>query len=150
MSRARDPTAEVDSVDGTARTRAIVNAHLAALCGAGDCATALREDVALTMMETGEVTRGRASVATLLSYLHRAAFAAPPAVSTLVVEADRALIEAVFAGRHLGEFAGILPTGRTVRLPYVVAYDLDVATDTIRAMRLYLPLDMLIRQLREI
>ena len=39
----------------------------------------LIDDVALTIIETGEVTRGRAAVAALLAYLHRSAFAAPPA-----------------------------------------------------------------------
>lgn len=149
MFRARDPTAETGDGDADARTRAIINEHLEALGGTGDCAKALREDVALTIMETGEVTRGRASVVALLAYLHRAAFAAPPAVSTLLVGADRAMIEAEFAGQHVAEFAGILPTGRKVRLPYVAAYDLDADTDTIRAIRLYFPMDMLVRQLRE-
>lgn len=149
MCRARDPTAETDDGEAAGRTRAAVSAHLEALRGVGDCAMALGEDVALTIMETGEVTHGRTSVATLLAYLHHAAFAAPPAVSTLVVGADRAMIEAVFVGQHVAEFAGILPTGRMVRLPYVVAYDLDVDTEMIRAMRLYFPMDMLVRQLRE-
>lgn len=140
MCRARDPTADPDNL-------VAVRAHLDALCGAGDCGAALSDDVALTIMGTGEVTRGRAAVAALLDYLHRSAFTAPPAVATLVAGTDRAMIEAEFAGRHTGEFAGIAPTGRAVRLPYVVAYDLDA--DTIRAMRLYFPTDMLVRQLRE-
>jgi hypothetical protein len=38
-------------------------------------------------------------------------------------------------------------TGRMVRLRYAVAYDLGA--DTISAVRLYLPLDALVRQLRE-
>jgi predicted ester cyclase len=99
-------------------------------------------------METGEVTRGRAAVAALLAYLHCSAFAAPPAVTTLVAGAERAMIEAEFTGQHTGEFAGIPPTGRMVRLPYAVAYDLGA--DTISAMRLYLPLDALVRKLRDI
>lgn len=147
MGRARDPTAGAGDLEAASRSWATVNAHLDALRGAGDCGTALTRDVVLTVMETGEVTRGRAAVAALLAYLHRSAFAAPPAVATLVAGAERAMIEAEFAGLHTGEFAGIPPTGRLVRLPYVVAYDLDA--DTIRAMRLYFPTDMLVRQLRE-
>ena len=146
MGRARDPTANTDEL-GAARSRATVTAHLDALCGAGDCGTALTDDVALTIMETGEVTHGRAAVAALLAYLHRAAFAAPPAVATLVTGSGRAMIEAEFAGLHTGEFAGIPATGRRVRLPYAVAYDLG--PDAISAVRLYFPMDMLVRQLRE-
>lgn len=147
MWRARDPTADTGEPKAAARSWAIVSAHLDALRGAGDCGAALTGDVALTMMETGEVTHGRARVAALLAYLHRSAFAAPPAVTTLVAGTQRAMIEAEFAGQHTGEFAGIPPTGRMVRLPYTVAYDLG--PDTITAVRLYLPLDALVRQLRD-
>ena len=93
MGRARDPTAEPSDLAAAARAWATVSAHLDALCGAGDCGTALTDDVVLTIMETGEVTRGRV------------AFAAPPAVATLVAGTERAMIEAEFTGRHTGEFA---------------------------------------------
>ena len=147
MWRARDPTAATGELQAAARAWATVNAHLEALCGAGDCGTALTAEVALTIMETGEVTRGRAAVAALLAYLHRSAFAAPPVVTTLVAGTERAMIEAEFTGLHTGEFAGIPPTGRMVRLAYAVAYDLG--TDMISEMRLYFPLDTLVRQLRD-
>jgi predicted ester cyclase len=146
MWRARDPTADTGNDEAALRAQATVNAHLAALHN-GDCGAALADDVALTMMQTGEVTRGRAAVAALLSYLHCSAFAAPPAVATLVAGADQAMIEAEFTGQHTGEFAGIAPAGRRVQVPYAVAYDL--AADSISAMRLYLPLDSLVRQLRD-
>lgn len=147
MGHARDPTAGTDDPTAAARARATVNAHIEALCGAGDCGAELTEDVALTIMETGEVTRGRVAVAALLAHLHRSAFAAPPAVAMMVAGTERAMIEAEFAGHHVGAFAGIAATGRTVRLPYAVAYDLG--GDGISAMRLYLPLDALVRRLRE-
>jgi predicted ester cyclase len=146
MGRARDPTADAGELKAE-HSWTTVTAHLDALRSAGDCGAALADDVALTIMETGEVTRGRTAVAALLAYLHRSAFAAPPAISTVVVGTGRAMIEAEFTGQHTGEFAGISPTGRVVRLPYAVAYDLGA--DAISAVRLYLPLDVLVRQLRE-
>jgi predicted ester cyclase len=146
MWHARDPTAGSNERYSTARTQAIVNAHLAVLQSAGDCGPAFADDVALTMMETGEVTRGRAAVASLLDYLHQRAFVAPPRVSGMLTGGERAIVEAELTGMHAGEFAGIAPTGRQVRVAYVAAYDLSAGAIT--AVRLYLPLGSLVRQLR--
>jgi predicted ester cyclase len=147
MGRARDPTPERGKREATATTRAVVTAHLDALRNADDCGAGLAEDVALTFMATGEIRHGRAAVVSLLDYLHQQAFAAPPSVATMVTGADQAMIEAEFTGVHSGEFAGIPPTGRRVRVAYVAAYDLN--TEGIYAVRLYLPLDSLVRQLRD-
>jgi predicted ester cyclase len=48
-------------------------------------------------------------------------------------------------GTHAGEFAGIQPTGRAVRVPYSVVYDLR--GDKISALRIYFPMSLLIEQL---
>ena len=147
MGRARDPTVDMANLQAAERSWATVTAHLEALGSAGDCGAELTDDVTLTNMETDEVIHGRAAVAALLTYVHHSAFSAPPVVMTLVAGAERAMIEAEFIGRHTSEFAGIPPTGRMVRLPYAVAYDLG--TDSISAVRLYFPMDRLVRQLRE-
>lgn len=147
MARARDPTVVMANLEATERSRQTVAAHLKVLGRGGDCGATLTDDVTLTIMETGEVIRGRNAVTALLTYVHHSAFAAPPVVKMLVVETDRAMIEAEFIGRHTGEFAGIPTTDHRVHLPYVAAYDLEA--DAIRAMRLYLSMDTLVRQLRE-
>ena len=147
MGRAREPTVDMANFQAAERSWATVAAHLEALGRAGDCGAELTDDVTLTIMETGEVIHGRAAVAALLTYVHHSAFSAPPVVMTLVAGAERAMIEAEFIGRHTSEFAGIAPTDHRVHLPYVVAYDLGA--DTISAMRLYFPMDRLVRQLRE-
>jgi predicted ester cyclase len=56
------------------------------------------------------------------------------------------MLEADFVGTHIGEFAGVPATGRTVRVPLCVVYDLEAGTIT-RA-RVYLELPVLLRQLR--
>lgn len=147
MRGERDPTCGNDERDARDRAEATVHAHLDALLARGDCGETLADDVSLTIMGTGETTRGREAVVALLDYLHRRAFAAAPVVRTLVADRDHAMIEAEFAGVHAGEFAGIAPTGRQVRVAYTVAY--DCGTSAITAMRLYLPLDTLVRQLRD-
>jgi predicted ester cyclase len=147
MGHARDPTVDLTNLQAAARSRETIAAHLDALGNGGDCGATLTDDVTMTIMETGEVIRGRPAVTALLTYVHHSAFSAPPVVKTLFAEADRAMIEAEFIGRHTSEFAGIPTTDHLVHLPYVVAYDLE--TDAIRGMRLYLSMDTLIRQLRE-
>lgn len=131
----------------TGEARGVMTAYLDALAGGGAYAEFLAEDVTLTMAETGEVTRGRAQVVALIDYLHTVAFAARPEWAGLVVEGGRAMLEAAFVGAHVGEFAGIAATGRAVRLPYAVAYDL--ADGRIAALRIYLATDALVRQLRD-
>jgi len=48
-------------------------------------------------------------------------------------------------GTHTGEFAGVAPTGRAVRVPYSVIYDLR--GDQISNLRIYLPLSVLVEQI---
>jgi predicted ester cyclase len=147
MRGERDPTSGSEERDARDRAEAAVHAHLDALLAKGDCGETLADDVSLTIMGTGETTHGREAVVALLDYLHRRAFTAPPIVRTLVANHETAMIEAEFTGVHAGEFAGIAPTGRQVRVAYTVAY--DCGTSAITAMRLYLPLDTLVQQLRE-
>lgn len=135
MGRARDPTAATGELRAAARPWTTVTSHLDALCGAGDCGEALSDDAALTIMEAGEVIRCRGAVAAILAYLYRSAFAAPPAVATLIAGSERAMLKAEFAGQHTEEFAGIPPTERMAPLRYAVACDLGA--DTISAVRIF-------------
>jgi predicted ester cyclase len=147
VRRERDLRSRGGDASPCARTRAIVENRLSALCRGVDSGTLLADDVALTVMGTGEVTHGRAAVIALLDRLHRRAFTAPPVVRAMIADQGRAMVEAEFVGAHAGEFAGIAPTGRQVRVAYAAAYDLQGGA--IVALRLYLPLDALVRQLRD-
>jgi predicted ester cyclase len=62
-----------------------------------------------------------------------------------VVANDRAVAELDFVGEHTGEFSGIEATGREVIVPYCAVYDLE--GEKIKALRLYFPMDVLLRQL---
>lgn len=127
-------------------TREIMDAYLASLLSGGSLVDFLAEHVTLTLMDTGEVTSGQESVIRLIVFLHQQAFTATSVVRAVVTGQHQATLEADFVGTHIGEFAGIAPTGRSVRLPYAVGY--DFADGRIVALRIYLPMDMLIRQLR--
>lgn len=147
MQTTMTPSETRDQVDApVAHTRAVMEAYLNALVSGGDYGAYLAEDVTLTVTETGEVTRGRAAVVGLIDYLHQQAFTATVVVTSTVVGDGRAMIEAEFVGTHAGEFAGVAASGRQVRVRYAVAYDL--AGESITALRLYLPMDALVRQIR--
>jgi predicted ester cyclase len=77
--------------------------------------------------------------------MHEKAFDARPELKNLLVDEGKAAIEADFAGTHTGEFAGVAPTGRAVRVPYSVMYDLR--GDQISKLRIYLPLSVLVEQI---
>lgn len=125
----------------------IMSAYLDALVTRGDYGRYFAETVTFTMMDTGEITRGRDAVIGLIDYLHTQAFDATPVVRRVVVDGSHSVLEAEFTGTHTAEFAGIAPTGRSVRMPYAVAY--DIADSEITALRIYLSMDVLVRQLRE-
>jgi len=55
------------------------------------------------------------------------------------------MIEAEFVGTHTGEFAGIPATGRKVRVPFCVVY--DVQGDRITRGRVYMEMPVMLRQL---
>jgi ketosteroid isomerase-like protein len=128
-------------------TREILDGYLAALLSGESLGGFLADDVTLTLMDTGEVTRGRDAVIGLITFLHQQAFTATPVVRAIVAGEHQATLEAEFVGTHIGEFAGIAPTGRSVRLPYAVGY--DFVDGRIVALRIYLPMDVLVRQLRD-
>jgi len=77
--------------------------------------------------------------------VHQGAFDARMELKNLLVDAGKAAIEADFAGTHVAEFAGLQATGRKVRVPYSVVYDLR--DDRISALRIYFPMSLLMEQL---
>lgn len=120
------------SVDAT---RATMTAYLDALLSDGDFAQYLADDVVLTVMDTGQEVTGQQAVVDTIVALHQQIFKAQPELTGLIVGEGTAAAELVFAGTHTGEFAGIAPTGRSVRVPYAAFYDL--ADGKITAIRLF-------------
>jgi predicted ester cyclase len=112
-----------------------IEAYLDALLADGDFAQYLAEDVVLVVMDTGQEVSGRQAVVDTIVALHQQIFDAQPELTGLVVGEETAAAELVFAGTHTGEFAGIAPTGREVRVPYAAFYELE--DDEITAIRLF-------------
>ncbi len=125
--------------------RATMDAYLEALVTRGAFAEYFAEDVRMEVVGSGQTARGKSAVESMIRYLHEQAFDGAAEVKSLVVEGDRATLEADFVGRHIAEFAGVAATGRDLRVPYSVSYDLD--SDRIKALRIYGLGNDLVRQL---
>ena len=128
-------------------TESTLRNYLDVLLGGGDFAAFFSEDVLWTTMETGDEIRGRDAVRDHIVALHTELFEAQPELRNLSVTDGAASVEADFVGRHIGELAGIPPTGAEVRLPYAVFYDIEGGSIT--ALRAYFPITVLVKTLLE-
>ena len=123
-----------------------MTAYLDALRHGGDYARFLTDDVQWLTTETGDRLTGRETVRDFIDALHTQMFDAHVEVKNLVVGDTGAVLEADLVGIHTGEFAGIPPTGISVRVPYAVVY--DVSSQGITALRVYIPITGMVQQLR--
>jgi predicted ester cyclase len=125
--------------------RQVMQDYLDALVKRADYPAYFTDDVVATFEGTDQHASGRDAAGQLIRYVHQEAFDARPELKNLLTDDGKAAIEADFAGTHTGEFAGISATGRDVRVPYSVLYDLR--GDQISALRIYFPMSQLIDQL---
>lgn len=103
------------------------------------------EDAVFTMMPTGEEIRGREAIAEhLAGFYHGSLDARAEHVNSIVAE-EKGLLEAVVVGSHTGEFAGIAASGRSVRVPIAVSY--EVKDGLISSARIYLMVNVLVSQI---
>jgi steroid delta-isomerase-like uncharacterized protein len=127
-------------------TSEIMRSYLDAFLARGDFADYFTDDVTWTTVGGGQDLQGRGPVREFLVWMHTQAFDAHPKVKTLVVGDGQAALEADFAGTHTGEFLGMAATGKSVRVPYCVVYDLR--GDKIAALRAYIPMELFAQQLK--
>lgn len=105
----------------------------------------MADDVVFTMMATGDEAKTPAGVAAMLHYFYHVAFDATADVKNIFFDDGKALVEADVVGKHIGEFAGIPPTGKDFRVPLCVVYDLE--NDQIKRARIYFEIPVLLQQL---
>jgi steroid delta-isomerase-like uncharacterized protein len=105
----------------------------------------MAEDVVFTNMTTGEEHRGVEGVRRMLDHVYHEAFDARAETRSRVYTESQAVLEADFVGTHIGPFAGIPATGRKVRVPLCVVYDLE--NGKISRGRVYMQVPVLLRQL---
>ena len=104
----------------------------------------LTEDTVFINMATNELTIGREAVGNMLHYIYHVAFDAHAEITNTIVCDNKAVLEANFIGRHIGEFAGVPATNKTVNVPLCVTYDLE--NDLIKVARVYMLGNVLIQQ----
>jgi steroid delta-isomerase-like uncharacterized protein len=125
--------------------RETVQAYVEVLLARGDYQRFFSDDVAFEVVGTDQRTRGAEAAEQAIRFLHEVAFDAVPEVANVLVDDHGAAAEAMFVGTHVGEFAGMPPTGSAVRVPYSVFYDVDGGRIT--ALRIYMPMDQLVAQI---
>jgi len=105
----------------------------------------MADDVVFTNMATGDEHHGPDGVRKMLDYIYHEAFDASAEIQSRIYSENQAVIEGYFVGKHTGEFAGIPATGRSVRVPLCVVYDLEA--DQVKRARIYFEVPALLRQL---
>lgn len=126
-------------------TRHLIESYAQALLSAGDYARFFSEDVTLTLQGTDRAVSGREAVRQLITFMHTQAFKTDIRVKGVVYGERQAMLEADFVGTHIGVFEGVPASLRDVHVSYAVAYDVDASGIT--ALRLYFPMDQLMRQI---
>jgi len=105
----------------------------------------LAEDVVFTTMNTAEEDRGPEGVSQSLNYVYHVAFDARFELTNQIFDAGIAFVEGDFVGKHIGEFAGIPPTNKHVRVPLGVGY--EVENDEIKRACIYFEMPAMFEQL---
>ena len=125
-------------------TRATLMAYLECLEQRGPYDRYFTDDVRFMIMGAGQDVKGKVAVEQFIRAFHEHMFDAHPKLKTTMVGDGLAAIEMDFVGVHTGEFGGVPASGNHINVPYAVVYEID--GDKIAALRLYMPMDVLFKQ----
>jgi hypothetical protein len=103
------------------------------------------DDAVFINMSSGERTEGKEAIGNMLNFMYHIAFDAHAKIINTIITRDKALLEAEFKGKHIGEFAGMQPTQKEVNVPLAVSYDLE--DGLVKVARIYMPDDVMMKQL---
>jgi predicted ester cyclase len=129
------------------QVRQTMDGYMEALLARGDYGRFFADDIAFSIVGTDQQVTGAREAEQAIRFMHEGAFDARPELVGVLVGERGAAAEAVFVGTHVGEFAGVAATGNAVRVPYSIFYDVDGGA--INALRIYMPMDQLLGQIRQ-
>jgi SnoaL-like polyketide cyclase len=105
----------------------------------------IAEDAVYKNFGTGDEYHGRDEIGGMLHFMYHVAFDARAEVTNKIVTEKKAMFEANFVGKHIGEFSGVQPTNKEINVPLCVSYDME--NGLIKKARIYLLTDVLMRQI---
>ncbi|WP_370478274.1 ester cyclase [Tamlana flava] len=105
----------------------------------------LAEDVVFIDMNSKGLTVGREAVGNMLHYVYNLAFDAHAEITNTIICDNNAVLEANFIGKHIGEYAGIPASNKSVNVPLCVTYDLE--NSLIKVARIYMLESVLMEQI---
>jgi predicted ester cyclase len=127
------------------QVRETMESYVRALLERSDYGRFFADDIEVSIVGTDQKANGPEAAEQMIRFMHEVAFDAQPELVNVLVGEGGAAAEAVFVGTHTGEFAGVPGSGNAVRVPYSVFY--DVGEGGISALRIYMSLDELVRQI---
>ena len=95
----------------------------------------MADDVVFSIMDTGQEHRGPQGILQMLNDFYHGTFEADVETTNTIFADGQALVEGYVVGKHTGTFAGVPATGKDVRMPICVVYDLE--NDKIKRGRVY-------------
>jgi len=105
----------------------------------------MADGVVFTNMTTGDEHQGVEAVCEMLNHTYHVAFDAKAELKNAIYADTQAALEFDFVGKHIGEFAGVPATQKSVRVPLCVTYDLEGGKIT--RGRVYFQVPALLKQL---
>ncbi len=104
----------------------------------------MADDVVFTIMDTGQEHHGPEVIARMLKEFYHGTFEADVETTNTIFADGQAVVEGYVVGKHTGVFAGVPATGKDVRVPICVTYDLE--NDQIKRGRVYMASGIFLQQ----
>jgi predicted ester cyclase len=124
-----------------------VRGYLAAIRAHEALEPFLAPNVTMAVAGGGSPIHGSAAVDRAVRHHYGEEFDARPELVRIYAESGGAATELRFVGTHIGDYAGLAPTGRIVDVPLSMFF--DVEEDRITAIRIYYSFEQVLEQLRE-